>query len=58
MLSASSLSLKLALSLALIQQAAALTAAEWRDKTIYQVITDRFARPDSVTSTCNVADRL
>lgn len=34
--------LKVALSLALLQQASALSASEWRDKTIYQVVTDRF----------------
>lgn len=35
----------------------ALTAEEWRPLTIYQVLTDRFARPDSVTGDCNIADK-
>ena len=31
-----------AFAAALIQPAFSLSAAEWRDKTIYQVVTDRF----------------
>jgi alpha-amylase len=39
--------------------AAAATSQQWRGKSIYQVLTDRFARPDgSTTSTCNTADRI
>ena len=32
---------------------AAKSAAEWTDRRIYQVLTDRFARPASETSSCN-----
>ena len=47
-----------ALSLALYQPAHAATAAQWRGRSIYQVVTDRFARSDGSTSaTCNTADR-
>ncbi|KAK4540157.1 hypothetical protein LTR36_009743 [Oleoguttula mirabilis] len=47
-----------ALSLALCQQAFAASAADWRSRSIYQVLTDRFARSDgSTTATCNTADR-
>lgn len=37
--------------------ALALDAAGWRSQQIYQVITDRFARPSNVTATCSVNDR-
>ncbi|KAK5120650.1 hypothetical protein LTR85_006008 [Meristemomyces frigidus] len=48
-----------ALSLALCQQALAASAADWRSRTIYQVLTDRFARSDgSTTATCNTGDRV
>ncbi|KAK0287101.1 hypothetical protein LTS00_010139 [Friedmanniomyces endolithicus] len=48
----------LALSLALCPLAFAARAAEWRTRTIFQVLTDRFARSDGSTSaTCNTADR-
>jgi alpha-amylase len=37
----------------------AATPAQWRGKSIYQVLTDRFARPDgSTTSVCNTGDRI
>jgi alpha-amylase len=37
---------------------AAATPAQWRGKSIYQLLTDRFARTDgSTTSTCNTGDR-
>lgn len=37
----------------------ALTAAEWRKQSIYQVVTDRFARTDlSTTAQCNPADQV
>ncbi|KAK2020081.1 alpha amylase [Colletotrichum eremochloae] len=36
----------------------ALSPAEWRSQTIYQVMTDRFARSDgSTTAPCNMADQ-
>lgn len=48
-----------ALSLALCQQAFAATAADWRSRTIYQVLTDRFARTDgSTTATCDTGDGI
>ncbi len=37
----------------------ALTAAEWRKQSIYQVVTDRFARTDlSTTAQCNPTDQI
>ncbi|KAJ7451075.1 glycoside hydrolase family 13 protein [Mycena latifolia] len=37
---------------------AAASASEWRGRSIYQVMTDRFARSDgSVTSSCQTSDR-
>ncbi len=37
----------------------AATPAEWRSKSIYQVLTDRFARTDgSTTAACNVTEAL
>ncbi|KAK5687279.1 hypothetical protein LTS10_001417 [Elasticomyces elasticus] len=48
----------LVLSLALCPLALAASASEWRSKSIYQVLTDRFARTDgSTTATCNTGDR-
>jgi hypothetical protein len=46
-----------ALSLALHQRTAfAASPAEWRSRSIYQLLTDRFARPDgSTTATCDTA---
>ncbi|KAM0708328.1 hypothetical protein Q7P35_004979 [Cladosporium inversicolor] len=47
-----------ALSLALHHQRTAYAAspAEWRSRSIYQLLTDRFARPDgSTTATCDTA---
>ncbi len=39
--------------------ATALSPAEWRSQSIYQVLTDRFARTDgSTTATCNAADGI
>lgn len=36
----------------------ALSAAEWRSQTIYQVMTDRFARTDgSTTARCEMSDQ-
>lgn len=47
----------LALSLALCQSASAASATDWRRRSIYQVLTDRFARTDgSTTATCNTGD--
>jgi alpha-amylase len=37
----------------------ALSAAEWRKQSIYQVVTDRFARTDlSTTAPCNPTDQV
>ena len=33
--------------------AAAKTADEWKGRTIYQLLTDRFARTDGSTDKCN-----
>jgi hypothetical protein len=39
--------------------ASAAGAAAWRSRSIYQVFTDRFARPDgSTTAACSTSDRL
>lgn len=44
---------------ALISAAAALSPAEWRSQSIYQVLTDRFARTDgSTTATCDTGDGI
>jgi alpha-amylase len=38
-----------------LQQSSALTAAQWKQQSIYQVLTDRFARTDgSTTASCNI----
>lgn len=37
----------------------AATPDQWRGRSIYQIITDRFARTDgSTTYTCNTGDRV
>jgi alpha-amylase len=37
----------------------ALSPAGWRSQSIYQVLTDRFARTDgSTTATCNTEDQI
>lgn len=46
------LSLLLALASTLAVGLAA-SKAEWRSRTLYQVVTDRFARGDGSTSQCN-----
>lgn len=39
--------------------AVALTAAEWRSQSIYQVLTDRFSHTDgSTNSPCNTGDQV
>lgn len=39
--------------------ATALSPAEWRAQSIYQLLTDRFARTDgSTTATCNTPDGI
>lgn len=44
-----------ALALTLVSSISALTPAEWRSQSIYQLLTDRFARPDgSTTAECNL----
>jgi len=38
---------------------AALSPAQWREQSIYQIVTDRFARTDlSTTATCNTQEGL
>jgi alpha-amylase len=45
--------------LAAINSASALSPAAWRSQSIYQVLTDRFARTDgSTTATCNTGDQV
>jgi alpha-amylase len=45
--------------LALISIASALSPAEWRSQSIYQVLTDRFARTDgSTTAACDTGDQV
>ena len=44
-------------SWALAGGALALSPAQWRDQSIYQIMTDRFARSDGdTTASCNVND--
>ncbi|KAJ6569459.1 glycoside hydrolase family 13 protein [Mycena capillaripes] len=44
--------------LSVVRYSTAATASDWRGRSIYQVITDRFARSDgSVTSPCDPKDR-
>jgi len=46
------------LTLSAVSVADALTPAQWRGQSIYQVLTDRFARTDgSTTATCNTASQ-
>jgi hypothetical protein len=46
-------------SLLLLPGATALSAEEWRKQSIYQVVTDRFARTDlSTTAACRTADQI
>ncbi|PSS09146.1 glycoside hydrolase family 13 protein [Amorphotheca resinae ATCC 22711] len=45
--------------LGLASAASALTPAQWRSQSIYQLLTDRFARADgSTTATCNTGDQV
>lgn len=47
------------MALMLTTAVSALSAAEWRTQSIYQVFTDRFARTDnSTTATCNTGDGI
>ncbi|KAL1887106.1 hypothetical protein Sste5346_010437 [Sporothrix stenoceras] len=53
------LSLASLLSLSLLKGASALSPAEWRQQSIYFLLTDRFARTDNSTSaTCDTNARL
>jgi len=48
---------KLALAALALPAVLAASAADWRSRSIYQVLTDRFNRPDNSTSaSCNTAD--
>ncbi|WPH01671.1 Hypothetical protein R9X50_00452200 [Acrodontium crateriforme] len=48
-----------ALNLAFVQSTFAATQDQWRSRSIYQILTDRFARTDgSTTATCNTGDRV
>lgn len=43
----------------LVGAALAASAADWRSKSIYQVVTDRFARTDgSTTASCDTSAQL
>lgn len=47
------------LSLSDLPAVQALSPAQWRSQSIYQVLTDRFARTDgSTTATCNTGDQV
>jgi hypothetical protein len=47
-----------ALAFAAVSVVDALTPAQWRGQSIYQVLTDRFARTDgSTTASCNTANQ-
>lgn len=47
------------LSLALYQTTFAASPSDWASRSIYQVLTDRFARTDgSTTATCNSGDQV
>ena len=47
------------LSLLLCPMALAASSTEWQSRSIYQVLTDRFALTDgSTTAPCNTADRI
>ena len=51
--------IRLALSSLLCSTALAATGADWRSRSIYQVMTDRFARTDgSTTATCDTGDQV
>lgn len=46
------------LALACATNVSALSPAQWRGQSVYQVLTDRFARTDgSTTATCNTGDQ-
>lgn len=48
-----------AISLSDLPAVQALSPAQWRSQSIYQVLTDRFARTDgSTTATCNTGDQV
>lgn len=48
-----------AITLLLLQIVAALKPAEWRNQSIYFLMTDRFGRTDnSTTALCDVDDRV
>ncbi|KAK3301181.1 glycoside hydrolase superfamily [Chaetomium fimeti] len=52
-------SLAAAFALWAIPTASALSAAEWRSQSVYQVVTDRFARTDlSTTAPCDPAEQV
>lgn len=51
------LSFALTLS-SIISSTLAASAAQWRTRSIYQVITDRFALADGSAPACNVGERL
>jgi alpha-amylase len=44
----------LAIAAALFTSASAKTAAEWRQSSIYQVVTDRFALTDGSAPSCGI----
>lgn len=44
--------------LSTLSSAYAASADEWRGKSIYQIVTDRFALADGSAPACNVGERL
>ncbi|KAG0647877.1 Taka-amylase A [Hyphodiscus hymeniophilus] len=49
----------ISLGFSLMSTAAALSPAQWRSQSVYQVLTDRFARTDGSTSaTCNTGSQI
>lgn len=52
-------SLALLIAILAVTPAVALTPAEWRSQSIYQVMTDRFARTDlSTTAACDASEQV
>lgn len=51
--------LSLLVAAAIVAPASALTPSEWRSQSIYQVMTDRFARTDlSTTAACDTSEQV
>lgn len=48
---------RLLLPLFLVAPSFAASATDWQSRSIYQLVTDRFATPDGSSPTCNTSDR-